>query len=359
MAKVGVVGLGRVGLAAALCLRRAGNEVWGYDKNQELIRDVAGGTLHSPEPEVDALLAMHPFHLSGTLEALAEAVDIVFIYVDTPNGGDQAYDHSKLGMVLSALNKVCRPDQHVVICCTVMPGYIGSVGSKLLTVSSLSYNPSFIAQGSIVHDFTCPSVILIGEGSLDAGNMLQDLYVGLTETGEVRRMTPASAEIAKLALNCFVTMKIAYANAIADIAVSTPGASAKDILGAVGADYRVGSPCLKPGYGFGGPCFPRDNRALGMYAMALGLAPNLMIATDVSNTQHAQFQADHLEGDDFVFTDVAYKPGCAVPIIEHSQKLAVAKILADKDKKVTIKDRAVVLALVRDEFGEAFAYEEL
>lgn len=70
-------------------------------------------------------------------------------------------------------------------------------------------------------------------------------------------MSPASAEICKLAVNCFITTKISFANMIGDIADATHGANKLDILRAVGADSRIGSKCLKPGYGFGGPCFPR------------------------------------------------------------------------------------------------------
>jgi UDP-glucose 6-dehydrogenase len=70
-------------------------------------------------------------------------------------------------------------------------------------------------------------------------------------------MSAESAEICKLAVNCFVTTKISFANMIGDIADSTAGADKYDILGAVGADSRVGGKCLKPGFGFGGPCFPR------------------------------------------------------------------------------------------------------
>lgn len=106
-------------------------------------------------------------------------------------------------------------------------------------------------------------------------------------------MTAESAELTKLSLNCFITTKIAYANTIADIASKTPNANAVDILRAgsrasrvrvmfgrgsqcafaVGQDSRVGSKCIMPGYGFGGPCFPRDNRALGNYAKSIGVNP--------------------------------------------------------------------------------------
>jgi UDPglucose 6-dehydrogenase len=53
---------------------------------------------------------------------------------------------------------------------------------------------------------------------------------------------------------------------IGDIADKTSGADKFDILAAVGHDSRIGTKCLLPGYGFGGPCFPRDNRARGWYA---------------------------------------------------------------------------------------------
>jgi UDPglucose 6-dehydrogenase len=107
-------------------------------------------------------------------------------------------------------------------------------------------------------------------------------------------MSPESAELTKLSLNCFITMKIAYANAIGDIAAATPGADAAAILAAVGADSRVGAKCLQPGFGFGGPCFPRDNEALGHYAASIGREPLLMRATDAANDAHRAYQVEQL-----------------------------------------------------------------
>jgi UDPglucose 6-dehydrogenase len=59
----------------------------------------------------------------------------------------------------------------------------------------------------------------------------------------------------------------------------------------VGQDSRVGSKCILPGYGFGGPCFPRDNRALGNYAKSIGVNPIIPLATDESNIYHAKEMA--------------------------------------------------------------------
>lgn len=134
-----------------------------------------------------------------------------------------------------------------------------------------------------------PDMVLIGEGSPEIGARLETIYKASTQnTPAIHRMAPESAEITKLAVNCFVTMKISYANMIGDIADRTPGADKNEVLGAVGKDSRVGSKYLRPGYGFGGPCFPRDNRALGGYAKSIGVQPLLPIATDDYNKMHTQ-----------------------------------------------------------------------
>merc|ERR1719199_1694286 len=107
-------------------------------------------------------------------------------------------------------------------------------------------------------------------------------------------MAPESAEITKLAVNCFVTMKISYANMIGDIADATPGADKNEVLNAVGKDSRVGLKYLRPGYGFGGPCFPRDNRALGGYAKSVGVQPIMSNATDKYNQYHSELMTKEL-----------------------------------------------------------------
>ena len=95
-------------------------------------------------------------------------------------------------------------------------------------------------------------------------------------------------------LRSFITTKIAFANAIADVADRTPHADKHAILHAIGADGRVGHRCLAPGFGFGGPCFPRDNRAFGLAAAAVGAPALLCDATDRANRQHAQLMAEAL-----------------------------------------------------------------
>ena len=170
----------------------------------------------------------------------------------------------------------------------------------------------------------------------------------------------ASASARLCAQNCFITTKIAFANAIADVADRTPGADRHTILDAIGSDARVGSRCLRPGYGFGGPCFPRDNRAFALVARAVGAPALICDATDAANQQHARLMADALlaEGrSTYTIEDVAFRPGCPADIIEESQPLEVAKLLVRAGKSVIVRDRPAIIALVRRTYGKLFQYD--
>ncbi len=59
----------------------------------------------------------------------------------------------------------------------------------------------------------------------------------------------------------------------------------------------------------------------------------------------------------YVFEDVTYKDKCAVPIIEESQKLVVARMLRQAGKRVVIRDIPIVVKAVKKEFGPLFEYE--
>ena len=78
----------------------------------------------------------------------------------------------------------------------------------------------------------------------------------------IRRMSIESAELAKIAINSYITSKISFANAIGLTADNIPNCSSFDVLSAIGSDTRIGNKYLSKGLGFGGPCFPRDNRAI-------------------------------------------------------------------------------------------------
>jgi len=319
----------------------------------------------SDEPFVtEFLLASKNFRATTSLAEGVAHSSIIFILVDTPStGNDRHYDHSKLGSVLIALNSMAPKNKHFVISCTVLPGYIAGTARYLVKDCencTVSYNPEFIAQGDIINGQLKPDMVLIGEGNQAAGDAIQAIYEQMVEAPtKFARMSPESSEICKLGVNCFVTMKVTFANLIGDIADRTPGADKLAICRAIGQDSRVGGKYLTPGYGFGGPCFPRDNRALGGYAQSRGLRPLPFLATDEYNGAHTQLQIEQALAtpqQEFEFEGVAYKPNTKVPIVEESQRLKIAVNLARAGRKVTLVDYAAILNEVKKEYGGLFQY---
>jgi nucleotide sugar dehydrogenase len=226
----------------------------------------------------------------------------------------------------------------------------------------VSYNPEFIAQGNIINDQLHCDHVLIGEAEKESGDLLESIYKKFCLDNPVFcRMSRLSAEICKIATNCFLTTKISFANSVGDLALKA-GAEPEKILAAIGADNRIGADYLKYGFGYGGPCFPRDNRALNLYAKQLAYPLLIGEATDEVNRRHLLFQIEkylssYPDGEPIVFEGIAYKKGTT--IIDESQQLALAVQLAAKGKKVHIKESGVVIEALKTLYGDLFQYEAI
>ena len=363
--KVAVVGVGKLGLCFALNIERAGYQVWGVETNVDYAAQLSANTFQSDEPEVNSLLSSaQRFHVVTDIDCIVEHdIRDIFIMVATPSLPDGGYDHSQVNRVVERLSAIGDPAniRHLYIGCTTMPGYCNELAEQLKPFGyTVSYNPEFIAQGSIIHNQVYPDQVLIGEASEEVGARLEAIYKSFVKSDAVYcRMDPLSAEITKLATNCFLTTKISFANSIGDLA-KTAGANPDKILSAIGSDSRIGGKYLGYGYGFGGPCFPRDNRALGKFASDLGRPLHISAATDKVNEEHFQFQLDEylestMPGDAIVFEGVAYKFGTSQ--ITESQQLRLAVALAETKRSVTIKDSAAVINQVQSIYPGLFSFE--
>src|SRR6185436_11415889 len=123
----------------------------------------------------------------------------------------------------------------------------------------LCFSPEFIALGTVIRDMLEPDMVLIGESDPRAGAMLEHLYRGVCENDPpFRRMSLVEAELTKLAVNTYVTMKISYANTLAGLCERLPGADVESVTDALGLDTRIGGKYLRGAIAYGGPCFPRD-----------------------------------------------------------------------------------------------------
>jgi UDPglucose 6-dehydrogenase len=278
---------------------------------------------------------------------------VTFVVLPTPSGPDGFFSNAH---VLSAVREVGaalrRKDAYhlVVITSTVMPGSIGGPIREILETTSgrllgqrlgLCYSPEFIALGSVIHDLLNPDFILIGESDALAGDILESIYRRVCDNGPpVSRMNFVNAELAKIALNTFVTTKISFANMLSEICDQLPGADAAVVMATIGHDSRIGSKYLKPALGYGGPCFPRDNIALAAIARRLGTTADIAVATDTINSRQLKRMVElvraTISSGKVGILGLSYKPDTAV--VEESPGVAIASLLADVGYQVLVSD---------------------
>jgi len=178
-----------------------------------------------------------------------------------------------------------------------------------------------------------PDIVLIGENDDRAGSMLQNIYEKTTNSNPVyHRMNFNEAEIAKIAVNTFVTTKISYANMLADLCDKVGNADVDKVTNAIGDDSRIGRKYLKGGVAYGGPCFPRDNKAFAALGKKLGVNTNLASSTDDINKYQTERLSSFVKAlcdktDKVAILGCSYKP--KTPIYEESQGIALSRKLSE------------------------------
>ncbi len=375
MTKLSVIGLGKLGACSAACFASKGFEVIGVDINKNFVDAINNGRAPVYEPILQELITSCKDKLRATQdydEAIRES-EITFLIVPTPSKQDghfsDRYLQDAIRHLSEALKEINKKYHLFVITSTVSPGtteenlipLIESVsGKKLNKDFGICYNPEFIALGSVIKDFLNPDMVLIGESNEFAGAQLVKIYEKVCENKPyIARMSIISAEITKISLNSYVTTKISFANTLANICEAIPRADLDSITKALGADKRISPFYLKGGLCFGGPCFPRDNRAFIAFGKKYGCESPLAKATDEVN----QFQIHHLvkrvieciQDDDCVISilGLAYKQN--TPVIEESPAIGIIKELLKKDLEIIVYDPLAIdntMAL----FGESIQY---
>ncbi len=364
---IAVIGIGRLGLGLSLNFERAGFKVFGNDIRNIHVKNINNKKFKSIEPGINKLLKRSKkFYVTNSLKDTVSKSDIIFITVRTETEKDGSYDVSQCDQVVKSLIKLGfqKKQKTVIINCNVNPGYTDKIREKLLPLNyKTSFNPEWVAQGTIIKDQSKPDLIVIGEHDSKEGKKIEKIYKKMCiNSPQVFKMNSLSAEITKVSLNCFLTTKITFANMIGDLSQRV-GADYKKILKAIGTDSRIGNKYFSYGFGYGGPCFPRDNRAIIKYLKSNHINPLLPIATQSYNKKHLQYQIMNFKKKNkklskkIKISGVTYKSG--VDIIEESQQLQFAVRLADKGYKVIIEDLAAVCKKVYKMYGDKFEYIKL
>ena len=353
--KIGLIGAGRLGICLALLMERVGYDVIVSDIRTAYVSGLNDRRIETNEPEVEDLLKeAKNFKATTDNKEVIEQCDIIFTLVATPSLEDGSYDVSSVDAVVDELEKVDGINgKSFIVGCTTNPGDCKGWEEKLSGCGvDVYYNPEFIAQGSIIKDLINADMVLVG-GHGHHISVIEDIYNKIqVKEPSIHFMSTTAAELVKLAVNCYLTTKISYANMVGEVMISSGMEDEVDnVLSAIGSDSRVGSKYLKYGYGFGGPCLPRDNRAFAAFANKLGMKYNLGETTDNFNNEHSKFLKDYFikqnkDNIPFCFDYISYKKG--TDILTESQQYRLCLDLLDSGCKVYVIEQKCIVEQIYD-----------
>jgi UDPglucose 6-dehydrogenase len=356
--KIGILGLGKLGLPVALAIESKGHEVAGYDINPKIADYLKERQIPYKEKDLQPLLDNTKLKLEN-IDQLVNDSDIIFCAIQTPHEPQfegatrlpekrRDFDYSYL---LKAITDVAESAEKqnknitLVVISTCLPGTDKRDIEPLLNrYVHYVYNPFFIAMGTVLYDFLHPEFVLIGNDNGNAGqvNTLQEFYKTLHDSPHlVTDIT--TAEAIKVSYNTFITMKTVLANTWGELAHKV-GANVDDIYKAwsLSTDRLMSPKYLKAGVGDGGGCHPRDNIALSWLAKEVNLSHNLFEDLMLSREQHMEWLAKQA-------TALAVKNQLPIVVLGRSFK---------PETNIETGSPAILLANILKESGQVFEHEE-
>ena len=200
--------------------------------------------------------------------------DTIFICVPTPMNDDGSQDTSILENVIDELNPFSESSL-IVLKSTVIPSYVSKIEIK---IPNIVYNPEFLRENFANEDFINADLIVFGSKNDEANKKLANFYSQYTKcTNTNYQFTDLiSASLIKYSINSFLSAKVIFFNEFFEV-FSNSGSKDnwENFIKIMQNDKRIGNSHMQvPGpdgkLGFGGPCFPKDTKALIQYSKDIG-----------------------------------------------------------------------------------------
>ena len=298
--KINLIGLGKLGYPMSLFLSSSGYKIQCFDINSSIYEKIKDHSYLSHEENISDFDEYNNnlFYYDSIQSSFAET-DISFITVPTPSKIDGSFSLEAVKLILDELgfylkNNNRNKNPYIInICSTVNPyscdgEFIPYLENKYNLKDgvdfALIYNPYFVALGSVVKTLLNPDFVLIGTRNKNKINNLLNIYNAIySKDVKFKILSLKEAEITKLFINTYLTLKISFSNYIQLLSYEDKELSASRILDAIGEDKRVGKAFLQPGLPYGGPCLPRDNNAVINFANKFGIESSLNKSADLVN----------------------------------------------------------------------------
>lgn len=260
--KIGVVGIGYVGLSNAVLLAKD-HEVVILDVDVARVTSLNAGQAPFMDVDISTRLARGGLNLCATTQQSECFLYADYVIVATPTNYDPATSSFDTSSVESVIRDVIAQNKQttIVIKSTVPVGFTKRICAELDT-KQVIFSPEFLREGHALHDNLYPSRIIVGEKTQRAkvfAHIMRDaaesIDISVFLTG------PSEAEAIKLFANTYLAMRVAYFNEL-DTYAMMGGLDTHDIISGVGADPRIGNYYNNPSFGYGGYCLPKDTKQL-------------------------------------------------------------------------------------------------
>jgi UDPglucose 6-dehydrogenase len=284
-APITIIGAGYVGLVTAVGMTEAGHQVELVEADPDRVATLRTG--HIPIFEAGLPEAFEQAVGSGSLRVLDrpnEGPGITLVCVGTPISDDGRSDLSQLRAALADVDQVAGPRTVLVLRSTLPVGGAARIQEwTTVPTARIFTNPEFLRQGSALSDFRKPARVVVGRfDDADQAALAEVLALFKVEGVETLVVDVTASELIKNGANAFLALKLSFANELAALAEEV-GTDVGDVLAGITSDPRIGSSYLKPGFGFGGSCLPKELQTLAVAGRSVGLDMHVTTAASMAN----------------------------------------------------------------------------
>jgi len=300
--KIGIVGLGFVGLSLTSVLASKGYDIIGIDIDKEKCEKIRNGISPFFEPELEKLLKNG---LKKKLKIVSDFLlikncDFIFVTVGTPQNTNGSINLSIIKKAISKIGENLEKNKKnpiILVKSTVIPGTMKKEILPILEKKSkkkagkdfgLISNPEFLQESTAIRDTKFPHAVVLGGYETKFMKKTKGLFKKLHPNTPIIITNHQTAEMIKYANNSFLATKISFINQLSNICQKIPGANIDDIAKTIGLDLRIGKLFLNAGPGYGGSCLPKDMKALINFANTTGVTPTLLNAVEDVNTKQLE-----------------------------------------------------------------------
>tara|TARA_A100001515_G_scaffold23433_1_gene18067 strand:- start:48761 stop:49591 length:831 start_codon:yes stop_codon:yes gene_type:complete len=221
-----------------------------------------------------------------SIQDLCEKTKTIFVCVPTPMRKDGSCDTSIVKEVVYEINRFAK--NHILVIKSTVPPGTTEVLNKECENLQVVFNPEFLTEANFLNDFKNQNRIIIG-GPRPASTKIKNLYTKVFPNVPVIKTGSSTAEMVKYFTNCFLAVKVSFANEFRQFCEQVDVDYDKVVEYGL-HDLRLGKthfaspgPDLK--YGFGGSCFPKDINALIQFAKKLNINPVVLEAAWKKNLE--------------------------------------------------------------------------